>query len=150
MKLYIKWQYILRKIFSKMDNCLNNNKAYDRLETAWKDCGKVSGCDFVMKYHNNKYYLRRTSDPNFQNFPKVRGYIYNQCREWSYFYNNIFRVSLHFEYSQQYSPCFLEHFVPFVFFLFRHKIYSNYITGKRFCWSFTRSSFADSIKYLSN
>ena len=64
-----------------MASCLNNNKAYDRLETAWKDCGKVSGCDFVMKYHNNKYYLRRTSDPNVQNFPKVRGYIYNQCRE---------------------------------------------------------------------
>jgi len=47
-----------------MKSCLNNNIAYGNLETAWKQCGKVAGCGFIMRDSNKKYYLRRQSDPN--------------------------------------------------------------------------------------
>ena len=45
-------------------NCLNSNTGYSTFLTAWTQCGQVAECEFIMKYHDGKYYLRRSSDPD--------------------------------------------------------------------------------------
>ena len=41
--------------------CLNQNKTYPDLETAWEECGKIAKCKRIMKYGNG-FYLRKASD----------------------------------------------------------------------------------------
>ena len=65
------------------DACLNNNKPYYSLVEAWKMCGKVEGCGFVMRYSNGKYYLRRLSDAHKNTEAGVWGYIYKECGEFN-------------------------------------------------------------------
>ena len=53
--------------------CINGNIGYSTLYEAWTKCGQVAECGFIMLYSNEKYYLRRASDPNGQGFV---GYVY--------------------------------------------------------------------------
>ena len=65
-------------------SCLNGNKIYSSLQTAWEQCEKVQACGFVMIYPNSKYYLRRLSDPNVVS-EGIWGYNYTPCRKWKCF-----------------------------------------------------------------
>ena len=42
--------------------CLNSNFGYDSLSEAKSRCDQTSSCDGIMKYHNDKYYLRKGND----------------------------------------------------------------------------------------
>lgn len=53
--------------------CINNNTGYPTLLEAWNNCGQVVGCGFIMLYSDNKYYLRRISDPSIHGY---KGYWY--------------------------------------------------------------------------
>ena len=61
------------------------SKSYPNLQEAWDRCAIVPGCEFVMRYFDGKYYLRRLSDPNIT--PKntrvttrvVWGYFFKMC-----------------------------------------------------------------------
>jgi len=46
------------------NRCLNGNRAYDSFSEAWAACATVAQCAYVMKYTNQKYYLRRETDPD--------------------------------------------------------------------------------------
>ena len=46
--------------------CINGNRAYPALLEAWTICGHVPDCGFIMRYSDQRYYLRRTSDPDLQ------------------------------------------------------------------------------------
>ena len=53
--------------------CINNDTGYPTLLEAWNKCGQVAGCGFIMLYSDNKYYLRRISDPSQHGY---KGYWY--------------------------------------------------------------------------
>ena len=53
--------------------CINSNTGYSTLLEAWNNCGQVLGCGFIMLYSDNKYYLRRNSDPSQHGY---KGYLY--------------------------------------------------------------------------
>ena len=53
--------------------CINNDTGYSTLLEAWNKCGQVAGCGFIMLYSDNKYYLRRISDPSQHGY---KGYWY--------------------------------------------------------------------------
>ena len=55
-------------------DCLNDNTKYFTLMDAWTECGQVAHCGFIMLYMDNNYYLRRTSDPNYNGY--AGGYFY--------------------------------------------------------------------------
>ena len=59
-------------------NCLNNNQGYGTFAEAWGKCGKVAECSFIMRYKDNNYYLRRSTDPNYE-MTGVWGYTYGRC-----------------------------------------------------------------------
>ena len=44
-------------------NCLNGNTPIDSLQEAWNRCGEVSGCTRIMKFTDNKFYLKEANDP---------------------------------------------------------------------------------------
>ena len=67
---------------AKNPKCLNGNKGYPYLHEAWKACGKIPECGFIIKDINNYYYLRRWSDPNMEVDPRVWGYNY-YCRKYT-------------------------------------------------------------------
>jgi len=47
----------------KNHKCINGNKGYDDVETAWDMCGKIDECGRIMQYgRGGKYYLRRLND----------------------------------------------------------------------------------------
>ena len=66
-----------------VEACLNNNKPYYSLVEAWKMCGKVEECGFVMRYKDSKYYLRSLSDAHKITEAGVWGYIYKECGEFN-------------------------------------------------------------------
>ena len=68
---------------SNVDGCINSDTPYTDLTEAWDQCGKISGCGFVMRSWedyswNNKYYLRRLSDTTRKSVG-VWGYIFKPC-----------------------------------------------------------------------
>ena len=54
-------------------NCINGNYGYSHLLAAWNRCRQIPDCGFIMRYGDNKYYLRRISDPNKNG---LEGYIF--------------------------------------------------------------------------
>ena len=46
----------------KDDKCINDNKGYEKLETAWHECKKVPECQKISKWKDAKFYLRRADD----------------------------------------------------------------------------------------
>ena len=42
--------------------CINDNKGYENLETAWYECNKIRECQKIMKWKDAKFYLRRVND----------------------------------------------------------------------------------------
>ena len=62
--------------------CLNENREYDSLKTAWGKCKEVYDCAFIMRYWNGKFLLRRESDPYNSGFG-IWGYKFictGKCR----------------------------------------------------------------------
>ena len=59
------------------------SKSYPNLQEAWDRCAIVSGCEFVMRYYDGKYYLRRLSDPNYTaKAGGVWGYFFKMCSNY--------------------------------------------------------------------
>ena len=46
----------------KNNKCINDNKGYENLETAWYECNKIPECQKIMKWKDEKFYLRRAND----------------------------------------------------------------------------------------
>jgi len=44
-------------------SCVNGNKPFKTFADAWKACGIIAECGFIMKHPTRGYYLRRASDP---------------------------------------------------------------------------------------
>ena len=57
--------------------CINKNKAYPNLNSAWDACGKVSECKRIMK-HDGKFFLRRGND-NYDPNPALK-HVDFQCQ----------------------------------------------------------------------
>lgn len=45
-------------------SCLMGNKAFVSFDEAWEACGKNDECAAILQYTDNKFYLRRASDPD--------------------------------------------------------------------------------------
>ena len=44
------------------DDCMNGNKFYPDLQTAWQKCGEINECSSIMKWTNGQFVLRRSND----------------------------------------------------------------------------------------
>ena len=64
--------------WTNVDGCINSDTPYTDLTEAWEQCGKISGCGFVMRLWDTKYYLRRLTDTNGKGVG-VWGYIFKPC-----------------------------------------------------------------------
>ena len=49
-------------LYCKDHNCINGNKGYENLETAWHECKKVPECQKIMKWYDGRFHLRRAND----------------------------------------------------------------------------------------
>ena len=56
------------------NGCINGNKGYSTLLQAWGRCAKVPHCGFVMRWNDDRYYLRRSSDPYLNQ--NLTGYVF--------------------------------------------------------------------------
>ena len=57
---------------------MDGNAAYVTLTEAWKKCGTVPECGFVMRYSNGNFYLRRADGVNVVH-TGLWGYTYKTC-----------------------------------------------------------------------
>jgi secreted trypsin-like serine protease len=55
-------------------SCINGNIGYTSLSKAWKKCFEVRHCAFIMRYSDERYYLRRASDNYADGF---KGYLHS-------------------------------------------------------------------------
>ena len=46
----------------KNDKCINDNKSYLDMKTAWAACKTISGCKYIMQWTDGKFQLRKSDD----------------------------------------------------------------------------------------
>ena len=52
---------------------------------SWNRCGELQDCRFITRNHDQKYYLRRLSDPDLYG---ILGYVYpKHCGMINYLYS---------------------------------------------------------------
>jgi len=65
-----------RDCWGDASSCLNGNKPFQNFADAWKACGRVPECGFIMRHPTAGFYLRRASDPTAkggrENWPGVK------------------------------------------------------------------------------
>jgi hypothetical protein len=74
------------KLCPSADSCVSN-VIYKTVEEAWYECGMVPDCDYVMRWADGTFHLRRESDPD-SNFCQGDFRLYSYCVK-----ANAFRVS---------------------------------------------------------
>ena len=63
--------------------CINGNTPIGTLQEAWTKCGEISSCTRIMKYSNNKFYLRKADD-EFDSDSSLKNIAY-KCTSMSIF-----------------------------------------------------------------